>query len=61
MKEWPNTSLTNFGPLVGPAAFNSKMERVLEGLRLAGFRSDLLMSLRVPCHRAARGPLGVSQ
>jgi tetratricopeptide (TPR) repeat protein len=38
MKVWPNTSLTNFGPMVGTAAFNSKMERVLEGLRLAGLQ-----------------------
>jgi DNA-binding winged helix-turn-helix (wHTH) protein/tetratricopeptide (TPR) repeat protein len=36
LKVWPNTSLNNFGPMVGTAAFNSKMERVLEGLRLAG-------------------------
>ena len=36
MKLWPNTALNNFGPMVGTAAFNSKMERVLEGLRLAG-------------------------
>jgi DNA-binding winged helix-turn-helix (wHTH) protein/tetratricopeptide (TPR) repeat protein len=36
MKVWPNTSMSNFGPMVGTAAFNSKMERVLEGLRLAG-------------------------
>jgi DNA-binding winged helix-turn-helix (wHTH) protein/tetratricopeptide (TPR) repeat protein len=38
MKVWPNTSLNNFGPMVGTAAFNSKMERVLEGLRLAGLQ-----------------------
>jgi DNA-binding winged helix-turn-helix (wHTH) protein/tetratricopeptide (TPR) repeat protein len=36
MKLWPKTSLSNFGPMVGTAAFNSKMERVIEGLRLAG-------------------------
>jgi DNA-binding winged helix-turn-helix (wHTH) protein/tetratricopeptide (TPR) repeat protein len=36
MTVWPNTSLNSFGPLVGTAAFNSKMERVREGLRLAG-------------------------
>jgi len=36
MKLWPNTSLSNFGPMVGTAAFNTKMERVREGLRLAG-------------------------
>jgi DNA-binding winged helix-turn-helix (wHTH) protein/tetratricopeptide (TPR) repeat protein len=35
-KLWPNTSLNTFGPMVGTAAFNSKMERVREGLRLAG-------------------------
>ena len=33
---WPNTTLQTFGPTIGTAAFNSKMERVLEGLRLAG-------------------------
>ena len=33
---WPNTTLKSFGPTIGTAAFNSKMERVLEGLRLAG-------------------------
>jgi len=38
MKVWPNTSLNNFGPMVGTAAFNSKMERVLQGLRLAGLQ-----------------------
>jgi hypothetical protein len=36
MKLWPKTALNNFGPRVGTAAFNSKMERVREGLRLAG-------------------------
>jgi DNA-binding winged helix-turn-helix (wHTH) protein/tetratricopeptide (TPR) repeat protein len=36
LKLWPNTSANNFGPMVGTAAFNSKMERVMEGLRLAG-------------------------
>jgi tetratricopeptide (TPR) repeat protein len=38
LKLWPETSLGNFGPMVGTAAFNSKMERVLEGLRLAGLK-----------------------
>ena len=33
---WPNTTLENFRPSIGTAAFNSKMQRVLEGLRLAG-------------------------
>jgi DNA-binding winged helix-turn-helix (wHTH) protein/Flp pilus assembly protein TadD len=36
MKLWPKTALNNFGPMVGSAAFNTKMERVLKGLRLAG-------------------------
>jgi DNA-binding winged helix-turn-helix (wHTH) protein/Flp pilus assembly protein TadD len=36
MKLWPDTALSNFGPMIGTAAFNSKMKRVLEGLRLAG-------------------------
>jgi len=36
MKLWPKTALNNFGPMVGSAAFSSKMERVLKGLRLAG-------------------------
>jgi DNA-binding winged helix-turn-helix (wHTH) protein/tetratricopeptide (TPR) repeat protein len=36
MKLWPNTALNNFGPMIGNAAFNNKMGRVLEGLRLAG-------------------------
>ena len=36
LKLWPNTTLKNFGPTIGTAAFNSKMERVLEGLRLSG-------------------------
>jgi DNA-binding winged helix-turn-helix (wHTH) protein/tetratricopeptide (TPR) repeat protein len=36
LKLWPNTSLNNFGPMIGTAAFNGKMKRVLEGLRLAG-------------------------
>jgi DNA-binding winged helix-turn-helix (wHTH) protein/tetratricopeptide (TPR) repeat protein len=36
LKLWPATSLNNFGPMVGTAAFNNKMERVREGLRLAG-------------------------
>jgi DNA-binding winged helix-turn-helix (wHTH) protein/Flp pilus assembly protein TadD len=38
LKLWPNTTLSNFEPLVGTAAFNGKMERVLEGLRLAGMK-----------------------
>jgi tetratricopeptide (TPR) repeat protein len=38
LKLWPKTSLGNFGPMVGTAAFNGKMERVLEGLRLAGLK-----------------------
>lgn len=38
LKLWPQTSLSNFGPMVGTAAFNNKMERVLEGLRLAGLK-----------------------
>jgi DNA-binding winged helix-turn-helix (wHTH) protein/tetratricopeptide (TPR) repeat protein len=33
---WPNTTLKTFRPSIGTAAFNSKMQRVLEGLRLAG-------------------------
>jgi DNA-binding winged helix-turn-helix (wHTH) protein len=36
LKLWPNTTLRTFGPTIGTAAFNSKMERVREGLRLAG-------------------------
>jgi len=36
VKLWPNTSLSNFGPMVGTAAFNARMERVRAGLRLAG-------------------------
>lgn len=36
MRLRPKVSLSNFGPLIGTAAFNSKMERVREGLRLAG-------------------------
>ena len=35
-KLWPNTTLETFRPSIGTAAFNSKMQRVLEGLRLAG-------------------------
>jgi DNA-binding winged helix-turn-helix (wHTH) protein/tetratricopeptide (TPR) repeat protein len=38
LKLWPDTTLSNFEPLVGTAAFNSKMERVLDGLRLAGLK-----------------------
>jgi DNA-binding winged helix-turn-helix (wHTH) protein len=36
LKLRPNTTLKTFGPTIGTAAFNSKMERVLEGMRLAG-------------------------
>jgi len=36
LKLWPNTTLKSFEPSIGTAAFNSKMQRVLEGLRLAG-------------------------
>jgi tetratricopeptide (TPR) repeat protein len=36
LKLWPNTTLKTFGPTIGTAAFSSKMDRVLEGLRLAG-------------------------
>jgi DNA-binding winged helix-turn-helix (wHTH) protein/tetratricopeptide (TPR) repeat protein len=36
LKLWPNTTLKNFGPTIGSAAFNNKMARVLQGLRLAG-------------------------
>ena len=36
LKLWPQTTLKNFKPSIGTAAFNRKMERVLEGLRLAG-------------------------
>jgi DNA-binding winged helix-turn-helix (wHTH) protein/tetratricopeptide (TPR) repeat protein len=36
MKLWPKTASSSFGPTIGTAAFNSKMERVLKGLRLAG-------------------------
>jgi DNA-binding winged helix-turn-helix (wHTH) protein/tetratricopeptide (TPR) repeat protein len=36
LKLWPNTTLKSFGPTIGTAAFSSKMERVLEGLRLSG-------------------------
>ena len=35
-KLWPNATLKTFGPTIGTAAFNTRMERVLEGLRLAG-------------------------
>ena len=38
LKLWPDTTLSNFEPLVGTAAFNTRMERVLEGLRLAGLK-----------------------
>ena len=36
LKLCPQTTLKNFKPSIGTAAFNRKMERVLEGLRLAG-------------------------
>ena len=36
LRLWPNTNLKTFEPSIGTAAFNSKMQRVLEGLRLAG-------------------------
>jgi DNA-binding winged helix-turn-helix (wHTH) protein/tetratricopeptide (TPR) repeat protein len=36
LKLWPNTTLKNFRPSIGTAAFNSNMQRVVEGLRLAG-------------------------
>jgi hypothetical protein len=36
LKLWPNTTLETFRPSIGTAAFNSNMQRVLEGLRLAG-------------------------
>ncbi len=36
LKLWPKTTLKTFGPTIGTAGFNSKMGRVLEGLRLAG-------------------------
>jgi DNA-binding winged helix-turn-helix (wHTH) protein/tetratricopeptide (TPR) repeat protein len=36
LKLWPNTTLKTFEPSIGTASFNSKMQRVLEGLRLAG-------------------------
>ena len=36
LKLWPNTTLKSFGPTIGTATFNSKMQRVLDGLRLAG-------------------------
>jgi len=36
LKLWPNTTSKSFGPTIGTAAFSSNMERVLEGLRLAG-------------------------
>jgi DNA-binding winged helix-turn-helix (wHTH) protein/tetratricopeptide (TPR) repeat protein len=35
-KLWPKTTLKTFSPRIGTAAFTSKMERVLQGLRLAG-------------------------
>jgi len=36
LKLWPDTTLKTFGPTIGSAAFSSNMQRVLEGLRLAG-------------------------
>src|SRR5665213_2296855 len=36
LKLWPNATLKTFEPSTGTAAFDSKMQRVLEGLRLAG-------------------------
>jgi DNA-binding winged helix-turn-helix (wHTH) protein len=36
LKLWPNTTLKTFEPSIGKSEFNSKMQRVLEGLRLAG-------------------------
>jgi DNA-binding winged helix-turn-helix (wHTH) protein/tetratricopeptide (TPR) repeat protein len=36
LKLWPNTTLQTFEPSIGTVAFNSNMQRVLEGLRLAG-------------------------
>jgi DNA-binding winged helix-turn-helix (wHTH) protein/tetratricopeptide (TPR) repeat protein len=36
LKLWPNTTLKTFRPSIGTAAFNSNMQRVVEGLRLAG-------------------------
>jgi DNA-binding winged helix-turn-helix (wHTH) protein/predicted Zn-dependent protease len=57
LKLWPKTSLDNFGPMVGTAAFNSKMERVIEGLRLAGLpeRADGAPSTASVAKRADRG------
>ena len=36
VKLWPTSTLKTVEPSIGTAAFNSKMQRVLEGLRLAG-------------------------
>lgn len=57
LKLWPNTSLSNFGPMVGTAAFNSKMERVIAGLRLAGLpeRADAAPSTTSVTKRADGG------
>jgi hypothetical protein len=54
LKLWPKTSLDNFGPMVGTAAFNGKMERVIKGLRLAGLpeRADDAPSTRSVTRRA---------
>ena len=35
-KLWPDATLQTLSPRIGTAAFNSKMERVLQGMRLAG-------------------------
>jgi DNA-binding winged helix-turn-helix (wHTH) protein/tetratricopeptide (TPR) repeat protein len=35
-KLWPDATLKTLSPRIGTAAFNNKMERVLQGLRLAG-------------------------
>jgi hypothetical protein len=57
LRLWPKTSLENFGPMIGTAAFNSKMERVMEGLRLAGLpdRADVAPSMTSVTKRADRG------
>ncbi|MBV8925405.1 MAG: winged helix-turn-helix domain-containing protein [Bradyrhizobium sp.] len=54
LKLWPKTTLGNFGPMVGTAAFNSRMERVIEGLRLAGLteRADDAPSMTPVARRA---------
>jgi hypothetical protein len=35
LKLWPNTSSKAFEPSIRKAALNSKMQRLLEGMRLA--------------------------